>query len=35
LYKVYDKLGISDRIQLANYGLRYRLHKKVSRSGFL
>jgi DNA-binding NarL/FixJ family response regulator len=35
LNKVYGKLGISDRIELANYGLRHQLHKKVLNSGSL
>jgi two-component system, NarL family, nitrate/nitrite response regulator NarL len=35
LSKIYDKLGVSDRIELALYGLRHQLHKRVSNSGFL
>jgi two-component system nitrate/nitrite response regulator NarL len=35
LRKVYDKLGVSDRIELAGYGLRHQLHKTISRSGVL
>jgi two-component system, NarL family, nitrate/nitrite response regulator NarL len=33
--KVYDKLGVSDRIELAGHGLRHQLHKTISRSGVL
>jgi two-component system, NarL family, nitrate/nitrite response regulator NarL len=35
LRKVYDKLGVSDRIELARYGLRHQLHKTISKSGVL
>jgi DNA-binding CsgD family transcriptional regulator len=35
LRKVFDKLGVSDRIELAHYGLRHQLHKKASDPGFV
>jgi two-component system nitrate/nitrite response regulator NarL len=35
LRRVYDKLGVSDRLELAIYGLRQELHKKVSDTGLL
>jgi DNA-binding NarL/FixJ family response regulator len=35
LRKVYDKLGVSDRLQLAVYCIHHQLHEKVSESGFL
>jgi two-component system, NarL family, nitrate/nitrite response regulator NarL len=35
LRRVYDKLGVSDRLQLAVYCIHHQLHKKVSESGFL
>jgi two-component system, NarL family, nitrate/nitrite response regulator NarL len=35
LRKVYNKLGVSDRLELANYSLRHQLHETVSKSGFL
>lgn len=33
LSKLYDKLGVSDRVELALYDLRHQLHKKESRTG--
>jgi two-component system, NarL family, nitrate/nitrite response regulator NarL len=35
LRKVYRKLGISDRLELANYVLHHQLHKEASKSGLL
>ncbi len=35
LRKVYDKLGVSDRLELALYSLRHELHKRASNSGLL
>jgi two-component system nitrate/nitrite response regulator NarL len=35
LRKVYDKLGVADRLELAVYVLRHDLHKRGSHSGFL
>jgi DNA-binding NarL/FixJ family response regulator len=35
LRKVYRKLGISDRLELANYVLHHPLHKETSTPGFL
>jgi two-component system, NarL family, nitrate/nitrite response regulator NarL len=35
LRRVYDKLGVSDRLELAVYGLHHELHKKTSESGFV
>jgi DNA-binding NarL/FixJ family response regulator len=35
LRRVYDKLGVSDRHELAVYGLHHQLHKKVADSGSL
>jgi two-component system, NarL family, nitrate/nitrite response regulator NarL len=35
LRRVYEKLGVSDRIELAHYGLRYQLHKRASDPGFV
>ncbi len=34
LGKLYDKLGVSDRIELAHYGLRHQSHKKLA-DGYL
>jgi DNA-binding NarL/FixJ family response regulator len=34
LYKIYNKLGVSDRLELALYSLHHQLHKTVSNSGF-
>ena len=35
LRNVYRKLGISDRLELANYVLHHQLHKAASKSGLL
>jgi two-component system, NarL family, nitrate/nitrite response regulator NarL len=35
LRRVYEKLGVSDRIELAHYGLRHQLHKRASDPGFV
>jgi DNA-binding NarL/FixJ family response regulator len=35
LRNVYRKLGVSDRLELANYVLHHQLHKEASESGFL
>lgn len=35
LRKVYDKLGVADRVELALYSLRHDLHKRVSDGGVL
>jgi two-component system nitrate/nitrite response regulator NarL len=35
LRRIYEKLGVSDRIELAHYGLRHQLHKKASDPGFV
>jgi two-component system, NarL family, nitrate/nitrite response regulator NarL len=35
LRRVYEKLGVSDRIELAHYGLHHQLHKKASDPGFV
>jgi two-component system nitrate/nitrite response regulator NarL len=35
LRRVYDKLGVSDRLELAVYGLRHQVHKKASDPGFV
>jgi DNA-binding NarL/FixJ family response regulator len=35
LRKVYDKLGVGDRLELALYSLRHELHKRESDAGFL
>jgi two-component system, NarL family, nitrate/nitrite response regulator NarL len=35
LRKIYDKLGVTHRIELARYGLRHELHKRASGPGFL
>jgi two-component system, NarL family, nitrate/nitrite response regulator NarL len=32
---VFEKLGVSDRIELAHYGLRHQLHEKLSDSGLV
>jgi two-component system, NarL family, nitrate/nitrite response regulator NarL len=33
LRKIYNKLGVCDRLELANYGFRHQLHKTASESG--
>jgi DNA-binding NarL/FixJ family response regulator len=35
LRRVYEKLGVSDRIELAHYGLRHELHKRASDPRFV
>jgi DNA-binding NarL/FixJ family response regulator len=35
LGKLYDKLGVSDRLELALYGFRHQVHETISESGFL
>jgi two-component system nitrate/nitrite response regulator NarL len=35
LRRVYDKLGVADRLELAVYSLRHELHKRVSDSRFM
>jgi two-component system nitrate/nitrite response regulator NarL len=35
LRRVYDKLGVSDRLELAIYGLNHQLHKKIFDPGFV
>jgi DNA-binding NarL/FixJ family response regulator len=33
LRKIYDKLGVSDRLELALYSLHHQLHKKAADTG--
>jgi DNA-binding CsgD family transcriptional regulator len=35
LHNVYHKLGISDRLELANYVLHHQLHRETSKAGLL